>query len=258
MSYFFIGNADAVMDDLDNASLSSDFTGSTADTMSMRSDYSAATAKSTVRKKALLIGGKGGVPSSSRNIRSSEDFCGPDADNPTESEIDQEEAKTPEIAFFKVWRVGLVDIDVSLGGFKHLPLSSLSLNVPAYSKAYDVGPWEYHSRKYLTYLVREVLKSGASSGLDKFKRKVMGATSTATPSPAVRVSDESESTHGVSPRASPLSGPLTLRTISDSDPADSESFIGRHLRRSPVGAADILGTPAKRTSKKKKKIAFLR
>jgi len=240
MSYFFPGDDDE--DDLDDMSTVSDVTGST-DTISLHSEYSP---KPTSRKKKLLIGVKGSP--SVENPRILEEFCeSTEFDNLSESNLPEEETKEAEIAFIKVLRVGCVDVNASLGGFKRLPQTSLDISVPAYSKAYEIGTWEDLSRKYLTYLVREVLKSGASSGLDKFRRKVMGS-----PSPGQR-SDHLESrTLGTSSysRSAPPMPP-----ISDSGPVDLESFIGRHLRRS-MGAADILGTPAKNSAKKKKKMIF--
>ena len=148
----------------------------------------------------------------------------------------------------QVFRAGYVDLNVSLGGFKRLPQTSLDLCVPAYSKAYELGKWESLGKKYLSYLIREVLKSGASSGFDKlFRRKVTGGS--ATPSPG-QMSEQLEASL-YQPESSPRSIPPSLPSISDSGPAELESFLGRHLRR-PMGAADILGTPAKKAKKKKK------
>jgi len=246
MSYLCPGEDDEI--DCEAISNSSDITDGT-DTISMHSDHYL-TPKPVTRKKSLLIGGKG--PPSTANPSIPEESAEAKLfGNPPELNFQKEETKESEITFIKVWRVGYVDVDVSLGGFKRLPLTSLDLSVPAYSKAYDLGTWEYHIRKYLTYLVREVLKSGASSGLDKVRRKVMG--SSANPSQQILRGDQMESM--VPARiSSPRSVP-PMPSISDSGPVDAESLLGRHLRR-PMGAADILGTPAKKTAKKKKKIPF--
>mmetsp|Transcript_24870 Transcript_24870/g.44935 ORF Transcript_24870/g.44935 Transcript_24870/m.44935 type:complete len:467 (-) Transcript_24870:598-1998(-) len=235
MSYFFVG--DDSDDYTDDMSTFSDVSGST-DAISMQSEYSP---KPPSRSKKMLVG-----------VKES-----PSVDEVTEStELDdilselnppEEESKMAEIAFIKVWRIGYVDVNVSFGGFKRFP-QTLDLSVPAYSKAYKIGTWEYLGRKYLTYLLHEVVKSGASSGLDKlFRRKVVGI-----PSPGLRgdqLEPRSLTTSSYQRSAPPLP------SISDSGPVDLESFIGRHLRR-PMGASDILGTPAKSAPKKKKKMAF--
>ena len=240
MSYFFRGEVE--VDDTDDAiSMASDITGST-DSISIPSEYS----PKPVRRKSLLIGGKGSPGSG--NLRA-ESGGTSEFDNSNEIELTKDEA---EIVFVKVWRVGYVDVNVSLGGFKRLPLQSLDLSVPAYSKAYELGSWEIIGRKYLAYLIREILKSGASSGLDKFRRKVMGVT----PSPSLAQMDDQQLESSVlESTSSPRSLPPRLPPITDSGPVELDSFVGRHLRR-PMGAADILGTPAKKSGKKKKKTSF--
>lgn len=137
--------------------------------------------------------------------------------------------------------MGNVDVSVSLGGFKRLPQTSLGLSVPAYSKAYELGTGEVLGRKYLTYLIREVLKSGASSGISTLLRRKV--------SPGQRADQTDFST---AESKTPQHSVPAMPAISDTGPSEVQSFIERHLRR-PVGAADILGTPAKKGSKKKKK-----
>mmetsp|Transcript_23361 Transcript_23361/g.49999 ORF Transcript_23361/g.49999 Transcript_23361/m.49999 type:complete len:691 (-) Transcript_23361:2-2074(-) len=238
MSYFFPGDDDA--DDQDDMSTHSDVTGSTA-TTPLRPDYSP---KPTGRGKKMLTGVKESPSIGSQRILEETPF---EFDSVSEVNLPKEETKKNEIAFIKVWRIGNVDVNVSFGGFKRFPQTSLDLSVPAYRKSYKIGTWEYLGRKYLTYLVHEVFKSGASSGLDKlFRRKG------SSPSPG-QMSEQSESTTSRSNSYCRSAPPMPH--ISDSSPLDLESFIGRHLRRS-MGASDILGTPAKHSLKKRKKIAF--
>lgn len=73
--------------------------------------------------------------------------------------------KPPEIIFFKNLRLGHINARLSFAGFPVAPdTNELGISVPAYSKAYQVGPASYHSRKYLTkHLIQEVLKSGTTS-----------------------------------------------------------------------------------------------
>mmetsp|Transcript_17638 Transcript_17638/g.31626 ORF Transcript_17638/g.31626 Transcript_17638/m.31626 type:complete len:982 (-) Transcript_17638:14-2959(-) len=235
MSYFFVGDDND--DYTDDMSTFSDVSGST-DAISVQSEYSP---KPPSRSKKMLVGVK--ESPSAEEVSESTELD----DILSELNPPKEEPKKSEIAFIKVWRIGYVDVNVSFGGFKRFP-QTLDLSVPAYSKAYKIGTWEYLGRKYLTYLLHEVVKSGASSGLDKlFRRKVV-----VSPSPGLR-GDQLEQ-RSLEASSYQRSAP-PLPSISDSGPVDLESFIGRHLRR-PMGASDILGTPAKNAPKKKKKMAF--
>jgi len=230
-SYFFVEEDHD--EEFDVLSTFSDGTGSTE--ASVQSDHFL-----TRRRKLPSIGIQGAPASGNQSIPVA---C-------TELENMSSESKSPtkaaEVVLFKVWRGGYVDVNLSFGGFKRLPqASSLDICIPAYSKAYEIGTWEFHGKKYLTHLVREVLKSGASSGLDKFRRKVMGSSSNTS---AGQRGDLIEPTLESS---SPSSSPRYLPPIMDSSASEPGSFIGKHLFR-PMGAADILGTPAK--TKKKKKL----
>jgi hypothetical protein len=232
-SYFFVEEYHD--EEFDAVSTFSDGTGSTE--VSVQSDHFP-----TRRRKLPSIGAQGAPASGNQ--------CIPGYVASTELEYMSSESKSPtkaaEVVLFKVWRVGYVDINLSVGGFKRLPqASSLDLCVPAYSKAYEIGTWEFHGKKYLTHLVREVFKSGASSGLDKFRRKVMGGSSNTS------TGQRGDLIEPVLESSSPRSSPHYLPPILDSSASEPGSFIGKHLFR-PMGAADILGTPAK--TKKKKKL----
>ncbi|KAL9191115.1 hypothetical protein ACHAXT_000821 [Thalassiosira profunda] len=230
MSYFFIGDED----DDDLATVSTTRTDATAFSSDSTSIHSESPPNSTVRKKSLLIGKRRGM--SEDSPRGYSDFG-----NPSEQlNAPKEETKEAEVAFIKVWRVGDVDVNVSLGGFKRFP---------AYSKAYEVGTWEHLGRKYLTYLVREVLKSGASSAGAKFKRKMMGSSAVHSPGHTSNQLQSNALEQSSSPRSSLVP---SMPSISDAGPVDLHNLIGRHLRK-PMGAADILGTPAKKALKKKRK-----
>ncbi len=131
-----------------------------------------------------------------------------------------------------------MNVNLSLGGFRRLPQTTLDICVPAYSRAYEVGTWSYLGRKFLTYLIKEVLKSGASSGLEKVRRKMIRSTN----------SDFDYGKHLVEDRSSPLE----LNEFTHL-PDDEDFFLRRNLNR-PVGAEAILGTPHR--AKPKKKIPF--
>lgn len=90
-------------------------------------------------------------------------------------------------------------------------------------------------QKFLMFLIHEVLKSGASSGLGKFRRKVMGQSS-------------SEHIEVEAPTA--VASVPSPRSIGS---GSKDSFIGRHLRR-PMGAEAILGN--KHVKPKGKKSSF--
>ena len=237
MSYFFV--EDENDDDIDTILSGSDDTSATSDSFSTQLEFSP---KPMSRKRAMLIGGKG-TPYSG-NKRGNDGLSVSLLDHKSSSVVESPKKK-PEMVFVKVWRVGYVDVNISLGGFKRLPLASLDLCVPAYSKAYEIGTWEYLGKKYLSHLVREVLKSGASSGLEKFRRKMMG--SAASPSPAGQMGDPLQSTSSFETSSTPRLLPPRLPTMStDSDVAEPEASIGTRIWGRPKGASDILGSPMKK------------
>lgn len=235
MSYFFV--EDDNDDDIDTMLTVSDDASATSDSFSTQVEFSP---KPISKKKAMLIGGKGTPYSASK--RSNEGVS--DSVELRSSVVDAPKKK-PEIVFVKVWRVGYVDVNISLGGFKRLPLSSLDICVPAYSKAYEIGTWEYLGKKYLSHLVREVLKSGASSGLEKFRRKMMGSAS--NPSPSGLLGDLRDSTSSDYETSSTPRMPLPPRLPAMSaDSVSVESESSTRLWGRPKGASDILGTPTKK------------
>lgn len=236
MNYFFV--EDDGKDDLDTLSTVSEVKGS----VETNSTQSESTPKQPFRK-SLLIGGKGSLPAGGRHTR--EDLYQnrtSEFETPSELEVPDNLTEGAEIIFIKVWRVGYVNINISTGGFRRLPQTSLDICVPAYSKAYEVGTSAYLGHKFLTYLIKEVLKSGASSGLDKFRKKMMGGNYS---SPNI---DQGKSY--VEERESPPTS--IIRTdLSELGPNnDRDTYLRRHLHR-PIGADAILGTPAKKVKQKK-------
>lgn len=243
MAYFFVGKGGNVDNDDMSMSASSDITGLTEDV----SLHSSENSTRLTNQRVLLVGNKGSYNSSLKHGRQEGSLTssrmGSEVDSSSDleflgKETPTEKNKETEIIFIKYWRVGYANIQISLGGFRHLPETSLDIRVPAFTKAYKIGSWEYLGRKYLAHLIQEILKSGASSGLDKFRRKVMGGSSTLSPT--------SEHGGGISPRQ--------FTDLSGSSASESESS-GRQLHR-PVGAAAILGTPLKPRKGKIRKALF--
>ena len=75
-----------------------------------------------------------------------------------------------EIAFIKYWRIGNIDVSLSVSGFA-IDTIDLGILIPAYSKAYKCGRSNYLGRKYISHLVHEIVRSAASSSMQKMKRK---------------------------------------------------------------------------------------
>ena len=219
MDYFFIDQDDVDDDDDDDVqSISTDLTGLT-DTISVRSDMT------PVRKKGILIGGKGkGI--SGQSIKEKEEI-------PLRESYDQR----AEIFFVKVLRVGNVNVEVSLGGFRALPQTRLSICVREYSRAYKIGSPAYLVQKYLYYLIHEVLKSGASSAL---RRKKM---TTSVVVDAEENQEDQEDT-GMERKSKTITSPSWISRRSTA--AQSRT----------IGVQDIIGTPLRKSAKKKKKRLF--
>jgi len=225
MDYFFIGQDDD--EDDDAQSVSTDVTGST-DAMSVRSD---STPKQTARKKSILIGGKG-IGISNQSIK--EEISQSDSyDQEDQKQLrEQQQQQLNETFFIKVLRVGYVNVEVSLGGFRALPQKTLNICVRDYQKAYKIGSLAYLGQKYLYYLIHEVLKSGASSAL---RRKKMTTS-------AVTDADENEADDAQAERK------LRPAVFSPSRRTAAES-------RS-IGVEDIIGSPIRKSAKKKKRRLF--
>lgn len=133
MSYFFIEDDDKA--GVGAMSTISDVTGSTTETLSAHTNN---TPNQNVRK-SLIIGGKGSSPGSNRQTRDDQHRNG------ITEYHDQRDIKTDinqaELVFIKVWRVGYINVEVSLSGFRRLPQTSIGICVPAYSKVYKIGSW---------------------------------------------------------------------------------------------------------------------
>ena len=129
----------------------------------------------------------------------------------------------------KVLRVGHVNVEVSLGGFRALPQTTVNICVRDYTKAYKIGVPAYLGQKYLYYLIHEVLKSGASSAL---RRKKMTTSA---------VSDENEEDD--------------VQVERKLIPAVSPSWATRRAsaEAKSVGVEDIIGSPVRKSVKKKKR-----
>ncbi len=229
MDYFFIGQDD---DDDDSQSISTDVTGST-DAMSVRSD---STPKQAARKKALLIGGKR-VGISNQPIK--EEISQSDSYDLEEQRQlrEQQRQQLNETFFIKVLRVGYVNVEVSLGGFRALPQTTLNICVRDYTKAYKIGSTAYLGQKYLYYLIHEVLKSGASSAL---RRKKM-TTSAVTDTDGNKEENNAQAERKLMPTVSPS---RAARRAAAAEPRS-------------VSVEDIIGSPIKKSAKKKKSF-FLR
>jgi len=218
MDYFFIGG----QNDGDN----DDDVKSAMATASTKTDSTAH--KQTSRKKSLLIGGKGNAHQSIN-----EDVSGGSYD-----QIDHKhfkEQQPVEMFFVKVLRVGHVNVEVSLSGFKALPQTTLNLCVREYSKAYKIGSSSYLGQKYLYYLIHEIVKSGTSSALRR--KKMVTSSVTDTDKSEDDRQDERKLKETSSPRA----------------PWRSKS-VGEDSR--PIGVEDIIGSPTRKTVKKKKRRVF--
>ena len=154
MNYFFIED-----DEVTNTTTATAKLSSSEESTSLQSDY---TSRS---QKALLIGGKGSPRASTKT-----------EDDGSEFETEAIRPQT-ELVLIKVWRVGYINAEISLAGFRRIPRRTVEIRVHDYSKAYKLGTWAYLGKKYLTFLVQETLKSGASSAI--FRRKVVGAVAEA-------------------------------------------------------------------------------
>lgn len=219
MDYFFIGG----QNDGDN----DDDVKSAMATASTKTDST--THNQTSRKKSLLIGGKGNAHQSIN-----EDVSGGSYD-----QIDHKhfkEQQPVEMFFVKVLRVGHVNVEVSLSGFKALPQTTLNLCVREYSKAYKIGSSSYLGQKYLYYLIHEIVKSGTSSALRR--KKMVTSSFTDTDKSEDDLQNERKLKQTSSPRAS----------------WRSKSGVGEDSR--PIGVEDIIGSPARKPVKKKKRRVF--
>ena len=75
-----------------------------------------------------------------------------------------------EIGFIKFWRIGHIHASISVSGFA-IVTNDLTILIPAFSKAYKVGRANYLGQKYVSHLIHEVVRSAASSSMQKMKSK---------------------------------------------------------------------------------------
>lgn len=169
------------------------------------------------RQKALLIGGKMHARESQQTDDSDDENSSSTATHPQS-----------ELVLIKVWRVGCINAEISLAGFRRIPQKTVDIRVHDYSRAYKIGSWEYLGRKYLTFLIQETLKSGASSAI--FRRKTSVATS----------NDQNNQMEMLLPKPS-----ASFET-------ERESSGIKHLRERPLGAETFLGTASGRAKGKTK------
>ena len=90
------------------------------------------------------------------------------------SDCDDREAlasckKEEEIVFVKHLRIGNINTEISLVGFP-IETRQYGIGVPAFTRAYKIGTNSYLSRKYVSHVVHEVVKSVAHSGLTKVSK----------------------------------------------------------------------------------------
>ena len=170
----------------------------------------------TLRQKSLLIGGKG---SQGESLHIDDEI----------SEIEQGNSAQSELVLIKVWRVGYINAEISVAGFRRIPQRTVDIRVNDYSKAYKIGSWAYLGQKYLTFLVHETLKSGASSAIFKRKMNIGG------------VDDHKKQYES------------SISTQMSTIETHKEELVGRHSRERPVGAETFLGTTPAIQSKAKSK-----
>ena len=94
----------------------------------------------------------------------------------TEDEVLQEKESTNsnkkgELIFVKYWRVGDINLNVSIAGFgKMANISNVSLAVPAFQRAYKIGVSKFLIMKFVSHLVKSI----ASCGLEIIRGKLGG------------------------------------------------------------------------------------
>jgi len=120
----------------------------------------------SVKKRSTLFGKRKGTGSSNlsavEEIKMSGSCEGDDANSIKASSKNKKE----EIVFVKHLRIGNINTEITLVGFP-VETRDYGIGVPAFSRAYKIGTNSYLSRKYLNYVVHEVVKSIAHSGLSK-------------------------------------------------------------------------------------------
>jgi len=140
--------------------------------------------------------------------------------------------KYGEIVFIKYWRVGGINIDVSIAGFgRFVDLSNHGVNVPFFQKAYKIGTSEHIYRK----LVKHFVTSLVSNGLEIIRKKIGGG----------HKSNPQKYTHI---QLQPASSTGALGGLSEGDESDGDEEEQEHGR-----ARMLLPQPPKSRKKKAKK-----
>jgi hypothetical protein len=95
-----------------------------------------------------------------------------------DSESDNEKIKSRgkkelgEIIFLKLWRMGDININLSVAGFgRVVDLNEQALVVSSFQRAYKIGPVDHLVRKVLGHLLKDLMSSGFEIIKDKLSGK---------------------------------------------------------------------------------------
>jgi hypothetical protein len=119
-----------------------------------------------VKKRSTLFGKRKGTGSSNLSAVEEIKTSGSCEGDETTSIKASSKDKKEEIVFVKHLRIGNINTEITLVGFP-VETRDYGIGVPAFTRAYKIGTNSYLSRKYLNYVVHEVVKSIAHSGLSK-------------------------------------------------------------------------------------------
>ena len=123
----------------------------------------------SIRKKQTLFGKqqitfrKGNVP-----MQTAEDTKTSIDSDSHDQEALPPSKKDEEVVFIKHLRIGNINTEISLVGFP-IETHNYGIGVPAFTRAYKIGTSSYLSRKYVSHLVHEIVKSVAHSGISKVR-----------------------------------------------------------------------------------------
>lgn len=120
----------------------------------------------SVKKRSTLFGKRKGTGSSNPSAVEEMKLSGSCDVDDVDSIPASSKTKKEEIVFVKHLRIGNINTEITLVGFP-VETRDYGIGVPAFSRAYKIGTNSYLSRKYLNYVVHEVVKSIAHSGLTK-------------------------------------------------------------------------------------------
>lgn len=151
---YFLGNSSDILDN-DDESMISEPIGSRERLESFGDE----------NRRLLLFGGT----SSKKDFLRSKDS--------KDSELDNEKIKSRgkkelgEIIFLKLWRMGDININLSIAGFgRVVDINEQALVVSSFQRAYKIGPVDHLVRKVLGHLLKDLM----SSGLEIIKDKLSG------------------------------------------------------------------------------------